>query len=77
LGVHERHTLLIWGYAEGPILIWGYAGTKRLRTPGLVDKADGSQYEVAGSNSGTVNWMGVSDAIYYIKEIKVAKWGTP
>jgi hypothetical protein len=42
---------------------------KSLVTPGLVVKADGSVY-----------WMDVSDASYYIIEklkIKVAKWGTP
>jgi hypothetical protein len=36
--------------------------------------------EILGSNPGTVYWMDVSDASYYIKEklkIKVAKWGTP
>ncbi len=36
--------------------------------------------EVVGSNPGTVYWMDVSVASYYIKEklkIKVAKWGTP
>jgi hypothetical protein len=35
--------------------------------------------EVMGSNTGTVYWMDVSDASYYIKkmEIKVAKWGKP
>jgi hypothetical protein len=35
---------------------------------------------IAGSNPGTIYWMAVSDASYYIKEklkIKVAKWGTP
>jgi hypothetical protein len=36
--------------------------------------------EIVGSNPGTVYWMDVSDASYYIIEklkIKVAKWGTP
>jgi Rad3-related DNA helicase len=36
--------------------------------------------EIVGSNPGTVYWMDVSNASYYIKEkliIKVAKWGTP
>ncbi len=36
--------------------------------------------EVVSSNPGTVYWMDVSDASYYIQEntkIKVAKWGTP
>jgi hypothetical protein len=36
--------------------------------------------EIMGSNPGTVYWMDVSDASYYIREkfkIKVAKWGTP
>ncbi len=35
--------------------------------------------EVMGSSTGTVYWMDVSDASYYIKkmEIKVAKKGTP
>jgi hypothetical protein len=36
--------------------------------------------EIMGSNPGTVYWMDVSDASYYIIEklkIKVAKWGTP
>ncbi len=37
--------------------------------------------EVVGFNSGTVYWMDVSDASYYINmeitKIKVAKWGTP
>ena len=36
--------------------------------------------EVMGSNPGTVYWMDVSDASYYIQEntkIKVAEWGTP
>jgi hypothetical protein len=36
--------------------------------------------EIVGSNPGTVYWMDVSDASYYIKDkfkIKVAKWGTP
>ena len=36
--------------------------------------------EDVGSNPGTVYWMDVSVASYYIKEklkIKVAKWGTP
>jgi hypothetical protein len=35
---------------------------------------------IMGSNPGTVYWMDVSDASYYIREkfkIKVAKWGTP
>jgi hypothetical protein len=41
-----------------------------------VVKADGLRYEVVGSNPGIVNWMYVSDAVYYIQEIKVAKWGT-
>jgi hypothetical protein len=34
--------------------------------------------EVVSSNPGTVYWMDVSDASYYIHEntkIKVAKWG--
>ena len=36
--------------------------------------------EVVGSNPGTVYWMDVSDASYYIfnqkeKKVKVAKWG--
>jgi hypothetical protein len=36
--------------------------------------------EVVGSNPGTLYWMDLSVASYYIKEklkIKVAKWGTP
>jgi hypothetical protein len=36
--------------------------------------------EIMGSNPGTVYWMDVSNASYYIIEklkIKVAKWGTP
>jgi len=39
--------------------------------------------EVLSSNPGTVYWMDVSDASYYIQtnekltKIKVAKWGTP
>ena len=36
--------------------------------------------EIVGSNPGTVYWMDVSDASYYISEklkIKVAKWGKP
>jgi hypothetical protein len=36
--------------------------------------------EIMGSNPGTIYWMDVSDASYYIIEklkIKVAKWGTP
>jgi hypothetical protein len=36
--------------------------------------------EIMGSNPGTVYWMDVSNARYYIVEklkIKVAKWGTP
>jgi hypothetical protein len=36
--------------------------------------------EIVGLNPGTVYWMDVSDASYYITEklkIKVAKWGTP
>ncbi len=36
--------------------------------------------EVMGSNPGTIYWMDVSDASYYVlnkMEIKVAKWGTP
>jgi hypothetical protein len=36
-------------------------------------------YEIMGSNPGTVCWMDVSDASNYIKEtlkIKVAKWET-
>ncbi len=38
--------------------------------------------EVVSSNPGTVYWMYVSDASYYIEtmkitNIKVAKWGTP
>ena len=39
---------------------------------------------VVGSNPGTIYWMDVSDASYYIKiknpkimKIKVAEWGTP
>ncbi len=45
------------------------------RSRGLVVEA-----EVVGSNPGTVYWMDVSVASYYIKEklkIKVAKWDTP
>jgi hypothetical protein len=37
-------------------------------------------YDIVGSNPGTVYWMDVCDASYYIKEklkIKVTKWGTP
>jgi hypothetical protein len=37
--------------------------------------------EVVGLNPGTVYWMDVSDASYYINpklmKIKVAEWGTP
>jgi hypothetical protein len=36
--------------------------------------------EIVGSNPGTVYWMDVSDASYFISEklkIKVAKWGKP
>jgi hypothetical protein len=36
--------------------------------------------EIMGSNPGTVYWIDVSDASYYIIEklkIKVAEWGTP
>jgi hypothetical protein len=36
--------------------------------------------EVMGSNPGTIYWMDVSDASYYVlnkMEIKVAKLGTP
>ena len=35
--------------------------------------------EVVGSNPGTLYWMDVKDAGYYIKkiEVKVAKRGTP
>jgi hypothetical protein len=36
---------------------------------------------VVGSNPGTVYWMVVSDASYYVQlkimKIKVAKWGIP
>jgi hypothetical protein len=39
------------------------------------------EQEVVGSNPGTVYWMDVSDASYYINtkktKIKVAEWGTP
>jgi hypothetical protein len=50
------------------------------RSHGVESRQMAHDQEIVGSNPGTVYWMDVRDASYYIKEklkIKVAKWGTP
>jgi hypothetical protein len=50
------------------VLAVAYEHSETDKSHGLVVKADGSWSRGRGLETGTVNWMDVSDASYYIHE---------